>query len=85
MPVYEVGMGSDRRTIEAPSAGAAAMYYGIFLVTTNNPFLVAVYTVDGQKYDGEQWWMNFNPTEEFVHQTFDTIGIDNIKNAKVIV
>lgn len=74
MHIYEVGMGSDRQRVQAPSAGAAALYYGLYCVNTNNPFMAAVYTEDGQAFDGEMWWMNLMPDSKFAIEVFDRIG-----------
>ena len=84
MPVYEVGMGSDKRKVEASSAAAAALYYGIMLVRTNNPFMTAVYTEDGQEYTGEKFWMNLVLSEEFIVETFERIGLENIRQARLV-
>lgn len=63
MGIYEVGMGSDKQTVEAPSAGAAAIYYGLNLVDSNNPFMAAVYTEDGHEFTGESYWISIRPDE----------------------
>lgn len=76
MPVFEVGMGTDQCRILAPSAGAAAMYYGLVLVNTNNPFMAAVYTEDGKPFEGDAFWLNFNPTEEHVKSVADRVKDD---------
>lgn len=62
--LYEVGMVSDKKTVRAPSAGAAAMYYALELVETDHLFMTAVYTVDGEPFEGEQWWMKLAPDDE---------------------
>lgn len=65
--IYEVGMMSNKLTIAAPDAGSAALYYGLFCVNTNNPFMTAVYTEDGATWPPDQsWWINLTPDEAFL-------------------
>lgn len=58
MNVYTLGMGSDLRTVEAPSAEAAVFFYFYYCVNANLP-LVAVYTVNGQPFTGQSWWLEY--------------------------
>lgn len=74
--IYEVGMGSDLRKIQAPNAGAAAMYYSIACVETNNPFMAAVYTEDGEKFTGESSWLNIQPDYQFAKEVMARVGAD---------
>lgn len=83
MNVYEVGMVSDKQKIEAPSAGAAAMYYGLFCVNTNNPFMVAVYTENGKEWEGEAFWMSFNPDEAHIEMVAKKVAAQ-LGNCRIV-
>ena len=51
--VFEVGIMSDTKKVEAPTAEAAAIFYG--LNTGGNMQLGAVvYTMDGEEYEGDR-------------------------------
>jgi hypothetical protein len=82
--LYEVGMGSDKQTIEAPSAGAAAMYYALRLVNTNNPFMAVVYSEDGKPFEGERFWLSLTPDEAHVKMVAERVGVMNINSCKVV-
>lgn len=57
MSIYECGMGTDKQTIEAPSAAVAAFYYFAECVSANLP-VVAIYTENGQPFDmADAWWI----------------------------
>jgi len=66
---YKVGMGSGVEYIRAPNATAAAIFYGVTCVNTNNPCAAAVYEMDGEPYEGESPWLGWafggeSPTDE---------------------
>ena len=83
MAIYKVGMGSDVAFIQAESALAAAMHYGLFCINTNNPFLVVCYEEDGQPYLGAKDWMSFSPDEAHVERIFAP-NVEAIQAARVI-
>lgn len=83
MNIYEVGMGSDKQQIEAPSAVAAAVYYGLYCVKTNNPLMAAVYTENGNKWNGESFWMKLNPDEAHVEMVAEKVA-KQLKECRVI-
>lgn len=56
---YELGMGSDQKKIEAPSADVAVFFYFTHCVNANVP-LVVVYTENGQAYTGDAWWIAYS-------------------------
>ena len=64
--VYEVGVMSEVAHIKAPSAGAAAMYFGLYLIRTNNPFMAVCYSEDGKPWNGDSFWVHPNPDEAHV-------------------
>lgn len=64
--IYEVGMGSSKAAVEAPAAAAAAIWYGINCINTNNPFMVVCYTRDGEAFTGSRWWIAVMPTVDHV-------------------
>lgn len=70
--VFEVGIMSDKVKIEAPTAEAAALFYG--LNTHDNLQLGAVvYTVDGEDYKGDnipffKWQFPQNVDDELVEK-----------------
>lgn len=72
--VYEVGMASHVCKIEAPSAAAAAIYYGFFVANTNAPFMAAVYSEDGAAWTGDMHWLNLTPTEAWAIETVKRVG-----------
>ena len=74
--VYEVGMGSSKLKIEAPNAGAAAMYYALYCVHASNPFVAAVYTEDGAEWHGDMWWFNLRPGLAHAQMVIDRIKDD---------
>lgn len=57
MNVYLVGMGSDTTEIASPNAVTAAFYYGVNLINTNAPSMVAVYKENGHEWNGQAYWM----------------------------
>lgn len=68
MPVFKVGMISYATLVEAPTAEAAVLFYGLW-ANTNNPFMVAVYEEDGKEYEGNSLPLSglaFAPDEEEV-------------------
>lgn len=71
---YKVGMMSSTALVRAPSAAAAAFYYGAVLVETNNPFLVACYEEDGVRWQGDAWWMAVFPSEAHLNRVIERIG-----------
>lgn len=82
--IYKVGMGSNTRLVEAPSPAAAAVYYGMELVNTNNPFMTAVYEEDGVAWEGDSWWLNPFPSVEFLDTTMAML-ISELKQCSQIV
>lgn len=69
MSIYEVGYGECRACIEAPSAEAAALYYGIYVDKAREPFAVHVYMEDGQQFVGDEWWYNEDASYAFINET----------------
>lgn len=54
MSIYKVGIMSDTRLIEAPSALAAAVFYGVGCTNGNMQFMAAVYEENGKEYKGDR-------------------------------
>ena len=81
--IYEVGMVSDVRKIKAQSAAAAALFYGVFCVRTNNPFMAVVYTEDGVQWEGDSYWVTLNPTEAHLEKVMTPL-VDQIKAAELV-
>ncbi len=52
MHIYEVGIASSVRKVEAPSAKAAALFYGVFGTVGNAQLAAVVYTEDGVELQG---------------------------------
>ena len=50
--IFEVGIMSDAAKIEAPTAEAAAIFYGLN-TGGNMPLGAVVYTMDGEEYKGD--------------------------------
>lgn len=80
---YKVGMGSDTKLVRAQSPAAAALYYGLFCVDTNNPFMTVVYEVDGEPYQGKNDWLILNPTESDLLRIIEPIA-DQIRSAELV-
>lgn len=72
MPIYTVGIMSDKQTVKAPSAAAAALFYGIH--TNGDAQLMAVvYTEDGKEI-GETPWLQYglgNPNDDDLMNEFN--------------
>lgn len=51
--IFEVGIMSDAAKIEAPTAEAAAIFYGLN-AGGNMPLGAAVYMMDGEEYKGDR-------------------------------
>lgn len=81
---YEVGMGTDKQTIKAPSAGAAAMYYSCNLINTNNPFMAMVYTENGEEWKGESFWINPFPDEAHNEMVLSRLTREDILICQVV-
>jgi len=90
--VYKVGMGTDICMIEAPSAKAASMFYAVRLVNTNNHFMAAVYSCDGEEVEDSLPWGKYafqigEPTDEEIDKLsaeLKAIGDDVREYCRVI-
>ena len=58
--IYQVGIQPDITLIEAPNAASAAIYYGMYIANTNNPFAAHIYTKDGLPWHGEHYWLSWS-------------------------
>lgn len=81
--IYEVGMVSDVRKIKAQSAAAAALFYGLFCVETNNPFMTVVYTEDGAEWEGDSYWVTLTPTTAHLENVVTPL-VEQIKAAELL-
>lgn len=81
--VYEVGMGTVVRKVEGPSAGAAAVYFGLNLINTNNPLAAVVYSEDGQPWVGDPYWLDFAPSTEHMKMVAERVR-DELKLCHVV-
>lgn len=81
--IYEVGIVSSRRKIRAQSPAAAALYYGLFCIQTNNPFTAVVFTEDGQEWKGDHFWLNFAPDVAFANKILPPLATQ-IRAASVV-
>ncbi len=84
MHVYKVGMGSSARLVEGPSAAAAAMFYGVNLISTNNPFAVVCYEEDGQPWQGDSFWISFNPSGDHVTMVLQRLTREDVAACRVV-
>lgn len=84
MKRYKVGMMTQVCEVEAPNAALAAMYYGLYLANTNNPFVAVVYEEDGQEWDGEPWWISIRPDVEHVKMVATRLPKEDLEHCRVI-
>jgi hypothetical protein len=61
---YRVGLGLEERQVQAPSALAAAIFYGFHAAPFESRFLAAVHEQDGKPWKGVASWMGWAFGEE---------------------